>query len=107
MKKQIWHAVISIFPYRKYIKTAKNGGFCEELLSENDFEAVLVNFCCYKYIIVSMLVSIGEAKISTQGHCWSYSNSLNSYFHSYTYEKTYLAVYYRLIGDTSQVSVFS
>ena len=34
-------------PYRKYIKTAKNGGFCEELLSENDFEAVLVNFCCY------------------------------------------------------------
>ena len=38
-------------PYRKYIKTAKNGGFCEELLSENDFEAVLVNFCCYEYII--------------------------------------------------------
>ena len=37
------------FPYRKYIKTAKNGGFCEELLSENDFEAVLVNFCCYEY----------------------------------------------------------
>ena len=23
--------------------------FCEELLSENDFEAVLVNFYCYKY----------------------------------------------------------
>ena len=39
-------------PYRKYIKTAKNGGFCEELPSENDFEAVLVNFCCYEYIIV-------------------------------------------------------
>ena len=37
------------FPYRKYIKTAKNGGFCEVLLSENDFEAVLVNFCCYEY----------------------------------------------------------
>ena len=36
-------------PYRKYIKTAKNGGFCEELLSENDFEAVLVNFCCCEY----------------------------------------------------------
>ena len=28
---------------------AKNVGFCEELLSENDFEAVLVNFCCYEY----------------------------------------------------------
>ena len=25
----------------------KNCGFCEELLSENDFEVVLVNFCCY------------------------------------------------------------
>ena len=24
-------------------------GFCEELLSENDFEAVLINFCCYEY----------------------------------------------------------
>ena len=23
--------------------------FCEELLSENDFETVLVNFCCYDY----------------------------------------------------------
>ena len=37
------------FPYRKYIKTAKNGGFREVLLSENDFEAVLVHFCCYEY----------------------------------------------------------
>ena len=43
-------------PYRKYIKTAKIGGFCEELLSENDFEAVLDNFCCYEYIIVPMLL---------------------------------------------------
>ena len=31
------------------IKTAKNDNFCEELLSENDFEAVLANFCCYDY----------------------------------------------------------
>ena len=38
------------------MKTAKNGGFCEELLSENDFEAVLVNFYCYEYIIVPMLL---------------------------------------------------
>ena len=30
-------------------KQQKNGGFCEELLSENDFETVLVNFCCYEY----------------------------------------------------------
>ena len=26
-----------------------SGSFCEELLSENDFEAALVNFCCYEY----------------------------------------------------------
>ena len=29
------------WPYREYIKAAKTGGFCEELLSENDFEAAL------------------------------------------------------------------
>ena len=23
-------------------------GFCEELLSENDFETVLISFCCYE-----------------------------------------------------------
>ena len=54
-----------------------------ELLSENDFEAVLVNFRCYKYIIVQCFRGSSEAKISTQGLCWSYSNSLNSYFYSY------------------------
>ena len=30
-------------------KQQKNGGFCEELLSENDFEDVLANFCCHEY----------------------------------------------------------
>ena len=37
------------WPYRKYIKTAKNSSFCEELLSGNDFEVILVNFCCYDF----------------------------------------------------------
>ena len=37
------------WPYREYIKTAKNGSFCEELLGEIDFETVLANFCCYGY----------------------------------------------------------
>ena len=37
------------WPYRAYIKTAKNGDFCEELLSENDFETVLATFCCYDH----------------------------------------------------------
>ena len=31
------------------IQAAKNGGSFAELLSENEFEAVLVNFCCYEY----------------------------------------------------------
>ena len=59
MKKQLCYGMqlFKFFqPYRKYIKAAKNGGFCEEWLSENHFEAVLVNFCCYEYIIVSMLL---------------------------------------------------
>ena len=30
-------------------QTAKKGTFSEELLSENGFEAVLVNFCYYDY----------------------------------------------------------
>ena len=33
----------------EYIKTAKNGNFCEEFLSENDLEALLATFCCYDY----------------------------------------------------------
>ena len=33
------------------MKAAKNGVFSEELLRENDFEAVLINFCCYEYIL--------------------------------------------------------
>ena len=57
-------------PYRKYIKTAKNGGFCEELHSENNIETLLVNLCCYEYIIMPMLLmhelpaASSEAKIS-------------------------------------------
>ena len=35
------------WPYRTYIKTAKNGDFREELVSENDFGTVLTTFCCY------------------------------------------------------------
>ena len=35
--------------YRAYIKTAKNGDFWEELLSENDFKAVLASFLCYDH----------------------------------------------------------
>ena len=48
-----WYFGLSLkyleWPYREYIKTAKNGDFCEELLSENDFEAVLTTFYCYDH----------------------------------------------------------
>ena len=30
-------------------QNSENSGFCEELLNENDFEAVLATFCCYDY----------------------------------------------------------
>ena len=50
------------WPYRAYIKTAKNGGSCEELLSENDFEAVLTSLCSYDY---GVNVSRAVSKIAT------------------------------------------
>ena len=85
--------------YREYIKTVKNGNFCEELLIENDFEAILVNFCCYDY---GVNASEAVQKISTVT-LELYANSLK---HSCTYEKTYIAVYYLLTGDATQVFCF-
>ena len=82
----------------------KNGGFCEELFRENDFEAVLVNFCCYDYG-----ASAYEAyqKISTRIllELCQLTKTAN-FIYSYTYEKTYLSVYYLLIEDKSEASVF-
>ena len=40
---------ISGKPVQKIHQTAKNVSFCEKLYSENDFEAVLANVCCYDY----------------------------------------------------------
>ena len=51
---EIW-AVLVIFLYeleisgvvvKSYTKAVKNGDFCQELLSKNGFETVLVTFCC-------------------------------------------------------------
>ena len=50
----------------------KNGSFCEELLSGNDFQAVLINFCCYDF---GANVSDAVQKIST-GTLELYVNSL-------------------------------
>ena len=63
-------------PHRKYIKTAKNGGFCEELLSENDFEAVLVNFCCYEYS-ANASEAVQKRRLA-QAKDTAYANLLNS-----------------------------
>ena len=52
-------------PYRKYIKTTKNGGFCQELLRENDFEAVVINFCCHEYG-ANVSEAVQEISTSTQ-----------------------------------------
>ena len=58
--------------YREYIKTAKNGSFCEELLGESDFKAFLANFCCYGY---GANASEAVQKISTRT-LELYANSL-------------------------------
>ena len=50
------------WPYRAYIKTAKNGDFCEEMLNENGFEAVLATFSCYEH---STMASEAVQKIAT------------------------------------------
>ena len=63
---------ISGEPYREYIKTAKNVSFCEELLGESDFEAVLANFCCYDH---GANASDAVQKISTRT-LELYTNSL-------------------------------
>ena len=42
----------------------KNGGFCEELPSENEFEAALATFCCYD-CDYSAIVSKAVQKIAT------------------------------------------
>ena len=41
--------LLKFFHTENASKQLINGGFAEDLLSENDFKAVLVNFCCYKY----------------------------------------------------------
>ena len=75
----------------------KNNSFCEELLSENDFEAVLAHFCCYDY---GANVSEAVQKISTK------TLELYANFIATPMKKTYLAVYYLLAGDTARFLFF-
>ena len=81
-------------PYRAYIKTARNGSFCEELLSENDFEVALTTFCCYDH---GANASETVQKIATDQKrvsqmflvCYNLLNSQNTY-QSITVKKFWL-----------------
>ena len=60
MKKTIGIACMQLFKFFHKENASKQQkmvvDFCEELLSENYFEAVLINFCYYEYIIVPMIL---------------------------------------------------
>ena len=49
-------------------------GFVSNCLEENDFVAVLVNFCCYEYG-ANASEAVQKQRLA-QGHCWSYDISL-------------------------------
>ena len=72
------------------------------MLIENDFEAVLVNFCCYEY---GTSASETVQKISTRTLLELCQLTKTANF-KVTPMKKHLAVYHLLIGDTRQVSVF-
>ena len=83
--------------YKEYIKPAQNSSFCEELLSENDFEAALANSCCYEY---EANTSEAFQKISTRT-LELYANSLKQIILQ-LYEKIYLSLlpaYWRYKSD--------
>ena len=70
--------------------------------SENDFEAVIVNFCRYDY---GGNASEAVQEISTRALLELCLLTKTANFLA-AHMKKHLAVYYLLIGDTSQVSVF-
>ena len=55
-------------------KQQKMVDFVSNCLEENDFETVLVNFCCYEY--GANASEAVQKKSLAQGHCWSYAISL-------------------------------
>ena len=62
-----------MWSYSESIKTVKYSGFCEKLLSENDFDTGLATFCCYEY---SANVSEVVRKIATDQNDDHITNSL-------------------------------
>ena len=75
--------------------------FVRNLLSENDFKGILVS--CYEY---GTNASEAVQKIFTRTLELCQLTKTAIFIATPRYEKTYLAVYYLLIGDTSQVCFF-
>ena len=99
MKNNYGMQLFKIFHTENTSIQQKNGGFWEELLSENDFEAVLINFCCYEvYYSPSASEAVQKRRLAQVRTLLELCQLTNSYFHSYTYEKTFsslLPAYWR------------
>ena len=63
-----------VWPYKAYIKTAKNDDFCEELLSDSAFEVVLATFCCFDHGVraseVVQKITIDQKEYQMFIICW-------------------------------------
>ena len=77
-------------------------GFYEELLSKNNFEAVLVNFCCYKY---GANASEAVQKISSRTLLELCQLTKTPDFEAATMKK-HLAVYYLLKEAQARILFF-
>ena len=71
MKKQYGIQFFKFFHTKNTSKQQKMVGFVSNCLEENDFVAVLVNFCCYEYGANSS-EAVQKQRLA-QGHCWSYA----------------------------------
>ena len=65
MKKQLWHAVIQIFPYRNYIKTAKMVAF-----ERNCWVKMTLRLFYSISIVMNMIPMLRQFKRLAQRHCW-------------------------------------
>ena len=97
-------AIFLATKHEKAITMAKNGGFCF-LLSENDFETVLVNFCCYEYG-ANASEAVQKTSTSTRTLLEVCQLTKTANFKAIPMKKHLASSLYLFIGDTSQVFVF-
>ena len=72
LETQVFFIDILAWTVQRIHQNSKNGSFCEELLGEIDFKAILANFCYYGY---GANASEAVQKISTRT-LELYANSL-------------------------------